>query len=226
VVAPVSATYSLYDSVGVVVVNAGVATVTAGSPPTRCPRRSPTATRCPRTVARELGAHRAVGRALADDVRAAGPALPGRADPARHGRVAVPDARQWRNQLPKSRANYNEPIEDAWGELIGRLLGDGHLPNRILNNHALATCTSTGPRTSSAATSRPTCPADTKWSGLADNYWKRSQDEYENHLGLQADQDEDGVAEQPGVLESAEPPLYATDVPWTDFPFGGPRRDW
>jgi hypothetical protein len=227
VVAPVSATYSLYDSVGVVVVNAGVATVTAGVATYALPSTFADSYTLPQDPWRESWALTGLSGAPSPmtferqvQLCRVAPTM-----------LVTPETLfrmhgQWRNQLPKSRANYNEPIEDAWGELVGRLLGDGHLPSRILNNHALAVVHKYWSAHLVCRDFATDVPSDTKWSGLADKYWERSQDEYENHLGLQADQDEDGVAEQPGVLESAEPPLYATDVPWTDFPFGGPRRDW
>jgi hypothetical protein len=227
VVAPVSATYTLYDSIGGTVIAAAVATVTNAIATYALASTFADAYTLPQDPWRESWALTGLSGAPSPMTferevqvcRVAPTPL-----------VTVESLfrmhSSWRSQLPKSRANYNEPIEDAWCELIGQLLGDGHLPHRVLNMHALAIVHRYWAAHLVCRDFASDVPSDTKWSKLADDYWKRAQDQYEHHLGLQLDQDEDGVAEEPGVLDQAEPPLYLTDVPWTDYPATRTRRDW
>lgn len=131
---------------------------------------------------------------------------------------------QWRRQLPQSRASYAEPIEDAWAELLGRLLGDQVLPNRVLNWWALAIVHKYWAAHIVCRDFATDNPGDSRWERNAEKYWARSQSELEHHLGLQKDNDEDGVADHPGVLESGEPQLFLTNLPMTNYPrrFGEP----
>jgi hypothetical protein len=126
---------------------------------------------------------------------------------------------QWRRQLPASRPAYAEPydspIVQAWEELLGRLLGDQHLPNRTLNWWALAIVHRYWAAHIVCRDFATDAAADSRWGRLSDEYWKRSQSEYEHHLGLQVDADEDGVEDHPGRLEGAEPQLFLTSMPTT-----------
>lgn len=227
VVAPVSATYTLYDANGAKVIDAAVATVTAAIATYALPSTFADAYTLPQDPWREAWALTGLSGAPSPmtferQVQLCRVAPTVLVTPETLFRMHA----SWRTQLPKSRANYNEPIEDAWSELVGRLLGDGHVPNRVLNTHAIAIVHKYWAAHLVCRDFLSDVPTDTRWSKLADDYWKRAQDEYEHHLGLQADQDEDGVAETPGVLDPAEPQLFLTDVPWTDYPTGGTRRDW
>jgi hypothetical protein len=129
---------------------------------------------------------------------------------------------QWRKQLQSARTSttYGEPVEDAWNEMIRRLLGDNLLPQRTLNWWTLATVHKYW---AASLVARDFCadnPNDNRWAAFADAYWKRSQEEYESYTKIQADADEDGIAENPGQLESVEPQLYLTNVPATWYPPG------
>lgn len=124
---------------------------------------------------------------------------------------------QWRRQIPASRAAaggaYGEVLEVAWEELIGRLLGDGHLPHRALNWWAFAIVHKYLAAAIVARDFSTDNPADSRWDRLADTYAKRADTEYETRTKVQADSDEDGVADTPGTLEAVEPPLFLTAVP-------------
>jgi hypothetical protein len=121
---------------------------------------------------------------------------------------------QWRRHVPLSRPTgaTPEPIEDAWVELVSRLLGDGIVPHRLLNVWALTITHRYWAASIVARDFATDNPSDSRWERLAEDYWKRSQDEYER-LGLQRDSDEDGVADSPDTLDPATPPLYLTSVP-------------
>lgn len=127
----------------------------------------------------------------------------------------------WRRQLPASRTSYNEPIEDAWNELVGRLLGDGLLPQRALNWWSLGTVHKYWAASIVCRDFATDNPADSRWDRLAEAYWKRSQEELEQRTKVQRDSDEDGVADTPGQLDAVEPQLFLTDLPasgrsWSD----------
>lgn len=119
----------------------------------------------------------------------------------------------WRRTLPKSRVDYHEPIREAWDELIGRMLGDGHLPNRILNWHAVSIVHKYW---AAHIVARDFATDDNSWERRSDAYWKRAENEYEHHLGLQKDSDEDGIPDNGATLTKAEPQVFLTDLPVTD----------
>lgn len=129
----------------------------------------------------------------------------------------------WRRTLPKSRADYHEPIREAWDELVGRMLGDGHLPHRVLNWHAVAVVHKYWAAHIVARDFATDAAGDSKWERLADSYWERAEHEYEHHLGLQKDNDEDGVPDHGAALQKGEPELFLTNVPAIDPGWGWPR---
>lgn len=218
-VAPVSATFSLLDADGVLVVNAAAATIAAGAATYALPSTFADAYTLPQTEWRE---------------RWVLTGLSGAPSPMTFERTAlvcrvapVPSVTAeslfrmhptWRRLLPAARTSYDEPITQAWDEMIGRLLGDGHLPNRILNWFALGIVHRYWAAHIVCRDFQTDQPGDSRWARLSDEYWKRSQDEYEHHLGLQADSTETGVADTPGALDPAEPQLFLTDLPWSSYP--------
>jgi|GEM_PF-4019875 len=130
---------------------------------------------------------------------------------------------QWRRQLPASRSSYAEPIEDAWVEMIGRLLGDNLLPQRVLNWWALTVVHKYWAASMICRDFATDNPGDSRWERNAETYWKRSQDELEQRTRIQADANEDGVSDTPGELDAAEPQLFLTNLPSTSW---WPGRDW
>lgn len=131
---------------------------------------------------------------------------------------------EWRRQLPQAySSDPSIPVDDAWVELIQRLLGDGHIPGKILNWFAFATVHKYWAAHLICRAWQTDAPNDSRWSRLADAYWKRATEEYEQRLKLQTDSDEDGVADTPNQLDAAEPQLFLTEVPYTQ---GRWRDSW
>ncbi len=117
----------------------------------------------------------------------------------------------WPQQVSRARSEPGTYIETAWVEMVRRMLGQGLVPSRTLNWWAFATVH----KYWTAALICRDFHADTfdnVWGKLADDYWKRSQDEYKE-AGAQLDSDEDGVADEPGKLDTVEPQLFLTSLP-------------
>lgn len=128
----------------------------------------------------------------------------------------------WRRLLPKSRADYHEPIREAWDELIQRLLGDQRYPGRVLNWHSMSVVHKYWSAHIVCRDFQTDNPADSAWGRLMDRYWERAEKEYEHHLALQVDANEDGIADHPGTVQQAEPELFLTAVPTGDRTGRGP----
>lgn len=128
----------------------------------------------------------------------------------------------WRRLLPGSTIDPAEKVRIAWEEMLGRLLGDGHLPSQVLNWWALSTVHKYWAASLVCREFQTDAPDASRWAKLGDEYWERSQTEYEQHFKIQADSNDDGVADAPNVLEGADPPLYLTNVPASGWPW----RDW
>jgi hypothetical protein len=120
---------------------------------------------------------------------------------------------EWRRQLPQSSISPAEKIGVAWEEMIGRLLGDGHLPSKVLNWWALSVVHKYWSASLVAGGFETDAPNDSRWARKREEYRKRADDEYEHHFKIQADRDDDGVADDPATLEAAEPQLFLTDIP-------------
>lgn len=120
---------------------------------------------------------------------------------------------EWRRQLPQSTTSPAEKLVTAWEELLGRLMGDGHLPSKILNWWALSTIHKYWAASLVCRGFQTDAPNDSRWSRLADEYWKRCQSDYDHHFKIQADTNDDGVADTPGKLDAAEPQLFLTALP-------------
>lgn len=129
---------------------------------------------------------------------------------------------EWRRQIPKSTTTPAEKVIVAWQELLGRLLGDGHLPHKVLNWWALSVVHKYWAASLVCRGWQTDNPGDSRWAKLADEYWKRSQTDYEQHFSLQADTNDDGVADTPGKLDAGQPQTFLTNMPYSD-PFGGGR---
>lgn len=126
---------------------------------------------------------------------------------------------QWRAWIPRAQpaGSVGAYLELAWEELLARLLGDGVLPHRTLNWWALSVVHRYWAASLTARDFATDNPTESRFADLADRYWERCQDELDHHVGLQKDSDEDGVADNPGVLESNEPQLFLTDLPATGY---------
>jgi hypothetical protein len=128
---------------------------------------------------------------------------------------------EWK-RVKESRIDFfRRKIETAWEEMIRRLLGDGHLPSRILNWWTLGTVHRYWAATLVCDDWATDVAEATRWERRRDDYLKRYTELYEHHTALQLDRDEDGVADTPGQKEAAEPPLYLTDVPASGGWWGG-----
>lgn len=123
---------------------------------------------------------------------------------------------QWRRQLETARgaARMHEVVDIAWQELVSRLMGDGHLPNRVLNWWALAVVHKYWAATLVCRDFAADSPGDSRWAVLGDSYWQRAQEEYEQRLKLRQDEDEDGVDDTPGQTVDANPGPSPAIWPW------------
>lgn len=121
----------------------------------------------------------------------------------------------WRRQIPRAypSGNANDPLDDAWEDLLARLLGDGHLPHRLLNWWRLSKVHKLLAAARVCRNFQTDAPGDSRWGELGTEYEAAAWSDYDQHVGLQSDSNEDGVADTPGKLDSAEPPLYLTSIP-------------
>lgn len=126
---------------------------------------------------------------------------------------------QWADQLQTARAagRVADVIDVAWQELVSRLMGDGHLPGRILNWWTVAVVHKYWASTLVCRDFAADTPGDSRWAILADSYWSRAQEEYEQRLAIRRDDDEDGVADNPTQLADANAGASASMWRW-----GGP----
>lgn len=119
---------------------------------------------------------------------------------------------EWERFLPPGRASWDEVIDEAWEEMLRRLLGDLIIPHKLLNSWALVTCHTYWALHLAAVDFSTTETGRGKWSSLATRYEKRYEKEYDR-LALKIDEDDDGLAEDPEALTSAVPELFLTAVP-------------
>ena len=210
-------TYSLLDASGTAVINAQAVTVTNGVASYSVPSTFADDHTLPQDTWREKWEMTGVGGGGPTTMTFEREAMVCRVAPVRHVslRTLVRMHSQWSRTLPKLRPDPGEFIEDAWVELIKRMLGDGILPHRVLNWHTMSVVHKYWAAHLVCRDLQTDTSSPTKWDDLADDYWSRVQTEYEHQLGLVVDNDEDGVDEDPGTLTGAEPPLFLTDVPWT-----------
>jgi hypothetical protein len=123
---------------------------------------------------------------------------------------------QWRSFLPPNRTSYAEPLDEAWNQLVGRLLGDEVLPNRVLNTWRLRTVHLYMAAHLICLDFATGEARDGKWMRLAETYEKKVETLY-NALTVKRDDDEDGVADGDGSA-AAEPELWLGAVPWRGWP--------
>lgn len=122
---------------------------------------------------------------------------------------------QWTAQLQRARSTRtHEVIEVAWQELVSRLLGDGHLPNRVLNWWALVPAHKYWAAALVCRDFAADVSGDSRWAVLGDSYWARAQEEYEQRLQLRQDEDEDGIDDTPGQTVAAAPGPSVALWPW------------
>ena len=109
---------------------------------------------------------------------------------------------QWRDQIRRSRraGASSEPIQLAWSELIQRLLGDGHVPHRILNWWSLSIVHRYLAAHIVCLDFATDSPDASRWERRAEDYLKRAWDEYDLRVKVRLDQNEDGVADVAGAL--------------------------
>jgi hypothetical protein len=222
-VAVTAGTYSLLDPNGAAVIDAATATITAGVASYALGSTFADAYTLPQTPWRERWV--LDGATFENEVHVC------RVAPVQH--VTAEDLfrlhPQWRMQLPRSRTSstYDEPIAVAWEETIQRLIADGHLPQRVLNWWAVAVIHKYRAAALVCRDFTADNPNDNRWQALGLQYDARAEAEYTERLAFQADADEDGIAETPGLTEAAEPPLYLTDLPVPDWHWPGyTRRSW
>lgn len=209
-------TYTLLDAQGNTVLSALALTVTAGAPSASVPSTFADAYTLPQHAWRERWSLEGI-TGEPDPTTVELEVLVCRQAPVRH--VSLADLYElhstWPRQVTAARTEPGTYLETAWNEMVGRMLGQGLLPHRTLNWWAAAIvhqywAASLICRDFHADT------GDNVWGKLADEYWKRSQEEYKL-LATAKDDDEDGVADTPGQLDSAEPQLFLTDVPAYDW---------
>lgn len=128
-----------------------------------------------------------------------------------------------RRFLPQSHptGQAGTPVDLAWEELLTRMLGDGVLPNHVLN------WWSVGVIHKYWALSLA-CAAQTDNSELtrkSDPYMKRADSEYTTRLRLALDSNGDGVADNPGKLSSPEPMVVLQELPQA-YPYSFRRTSW
>lgn len=214
-VAVTGGAFSLFDADGSVVVDAAAVTITAGVASYALPSTFADNHQLPQYPWREQWALTGISGYDESGFTAELECHVCRVAPRRH--VTVTDLGKlqttWPRLLAKTRPDYGAFIETAWEELIGRLLGMGVLPQRTLNWWAVAQAHKYWAASLVCRDFQGANPAENRWGELATEYWDRSQTELEDYLKLQADRDEDGVADDPGTLESAEPELFFTNVP-------------
>ncbi|MCP4962780.1 MAG: hypothetical protein GY925_26370 [Actinomycetia bacterium] len=116
----------------------------------------------------------------------------------------------WRAFVPSNWNSYDEPIAEAFNQLVGRLLGDQVYPHKVLNWYAART-------THLYWTAALVCrgfgeTGNGNWLQLADTYEAKAEKAYEDTF-LKVDDDDDGIAEDTDTLTAAEPELFMTAVP-------------
>lgn len=212
-----SGTYSLFDADGAEVIAATAVTVTNGVASYALPSTFADAYAVPQDPWRERWDLAGVANSPSDELRVEQEVHVCRVAPTPH--VTVEDLYRihapWRAQIPQVYPGgaVDQPIEVAWEELLSRLLGDGHLPHRRLNWWAVSVVHKYWAAHLVCRDFMTDQAGDSRWERLADAYWKRVEDEYAHRLASQADGNEDGVADAPGMLEVGEPQLFLTALP-------------
>lgn len=110
--------------------------------------------------------------------------------------------------MPSTMDSYGSYRDEAWDQILGRLIGLGNLPQLITNSWAFRTphlwltlhliCTDFS--TEEAGTG--------KWTKLSEKYFERYTDEWDQ-LQLRYDTDEDGVAD----TDISPTPVYLLQAP-------------
>lgn len=116
-----------------------------------------------------------------------------------------------RRFLPQSHptGSAGTPVDLAWEELLTRMLGDGTLPNHVLNWWSVSVIHKYWAL--SLACRMQT--GNPQLTSLADGYLKRAETEYTTRLRVALDSNGDGVADDPGKLSSPEPMVVLQELP-------------